>query len=226
MNNEKVQEGKTKVMELKKREQFEKKKLLTITTICGPMCAGKSCELINIAAQAESSELKYVCYRPEDSKRENDGMTIIKSRSKTMTLQANPLKKSFTIEDLGNLAEMNKIIFDEIHFLDTESIKNFIQECQKTQERIDIIFAGLDMDFTGKEFEQTSYVTSISNKIIKLTAECSCMECEERATHTAKTKGNLNQQIEAASEDMYRAFCKKHWHEANQMYGVQEFQRQ
>ena len=215
-----------KKMLLKTNEELKEASLLRITTICGPMFAGKSGELINIVAQAESNGLRYVCYRPADSSRTNDDAKVIKSRSKKITAEAKSLKQSFKIEDLGNFDNMDKIIFDEIHFFDKQSIVNFIETCQQRQKKLDIIFAGLDMDFTGKEFEQTSYVNSISDTTIKLKARCSCKECINKATHSAKISGDLTQQLQAASEDMYKAFCKEHWHEANQMYGVQEFQRQ
>ena len=203
--------------ELTKHEQGS----LKITTIAGPMFAGKSAELIEMIARLEVAKQDYICFRPESSKRKNDDTAHITSRSKNLSAKASFLKNEFDANEMAETIDSYDVfIFDEIHFLDLNSIKNFVQKCVETHKKKEIIFAGLDMDFLGKKFAQFEYACEISDKSILLTAQCSIEGCNKRATHSAKIGGDKTKQIEAAGEDLYKACCKKHWDEINKANGI------
>lgn len=211
----------------KKKEEFKSEQnKLKITTICGPMCAGKSAKLIELVARHEAACHNYVCFRPEDSKRkirdDEDKATKINSRSKKLTVEAVPLKKDFDVKDVQEYIDNYKIfIFDEIHFLNLNSIKKFVGHCFRLHEEKEIIFAGLDKDFKGIDFEQIKYAKEVSGQIVLLTALCSVHGCIKRATHSAKISGDINKQIEASGEDMYRACCYEHWQRINEINGIE-----
>lgn len=194
---------------------------LKITTIAGPMFAGKSAELIEMIARLEVANRNYICFRPESSKRKNDDTAHITSRSKKLSVEANFLKNEFDVNEMAKTIDnCDVFIFDEIHFLDLNSIKNFVQKCIETHQKKEIIFAGLDMDFLGKKFAQFEYVCGISDKSILLTAQCSIEGCNKRATHSAKIGGDKTKQIEAAGEDLYKACCREHWNKINEANGI------
>ena len=215
--------NKSEELKFKSKEKLIKQEQnsLKITTIAGPMFAGKSAELIEMIARLEVANRKYICFRPESSKRKNDDTAHITSRSKKLSVEAEFLKNEFDANKMAEtINDYDVFIFDEIHFLDLNSIKNFVQKCIETHEKKEIIFAGLDMDFLGKKFAQFEYACGISDKSILLTAQCSIEGCNKRATHSAKISGNTNQQIEAGGEDKYKACCREHWDKINKTNGI------
>lgn len=189
---------------------------LKIITITGPMGAGKSNEILNIIRRLEEANRKYICFRPENSKRENDDTARITSRNQEFSVEAKFLEEKFDANKMAETIDNYDVfIFDEIHFLDLDSIKSFVQKCIETHKKKELIFAGLDRDFHNNKFEQTAFVRGISNATIILTAQCSVQGCEKRAPFTAKIGGNLNQQIETGKEDKYAACCPEHHAEIN-----------
>ena len=191
-----------------------------ITLIAGPMCAGKSAELIEMITRLERANRKYICFRPESSKRKNDDTAHITSRSKELSVKADFLKNEFDANKMTKTIDNYDVfIFDEIHFLDLNSIKNFVQKCIETHKKKEIIFAGLDMDFQGEKFEQFEYISTIAQEKILLTADCSVKDCENEATHSAKIGGNHKQKLEAGA-GMYKACCYPHWKFLNRLLNV------
>lgn len=186
-----------------------------ITTICGPMCAGKSAKIIEYAGKFESSKSNYVCLKPDIDNRIIKGESTkqkIVSRGAKLTVQSDVLEVNFNGQKTKDLVNKYDIfIFDEVQFFDKQSIINFVKLCYKSLKYKEIVFAGLDMDFAGKEFETITYTKSISDEIILLRAMCSVENCLEKATHTAKINGNKGQQVEVGGDDMYKPMCETHW---------------
>lgn len=198
---------------------FENK--LTITTICGPMCAGKSAEIISIASRCEAVGQSYICFKPNIDKRVINGIETdnrIVSRKGTLTVGAVTLDINFKLDQelCKIIKEYNTFIFDEAQFFDINSIKEFIAKCTEINQNKQLFFAGLDKASIGKDFETITYLKTISDKILFLTANCSVLGCKSKATITAKIGGkHPSSTVEVGGDDMYKAVCEKHYGEIN-----------
>lgn len=187
---------------------------IKIKTICGPMCAGKSAKIIEIAGIFENNKINYVCLKPKSDHRLINGVSTkdrIISRGASLIAKAVELSIDFGDAEIKKLLKNNEVlIFDEVQFFDLNSIKKLIDTAKATDKKIQLIFAGLDMDFRGEEFETVKFVKSISNEIIMLRANCSVKGCENKATHSSKISGNKTQQVEIGGDNMYKPTCEKH----------------
>lgn len=199
-----------------KKSRFEQPKV-RITTICGPMCAGKSAKIIEYAGKFETTRSNYVCLKPDIDNRIIKGESTkqkIVSRGAKLTVQADSLEVNFNGQKTKDLVNKHDIfIFDEVQFFDKKSVENFVKLCYESLKYKEIVFAGLDMDFAGKEFETVAYTKSISDEITLLRAMCSAENCLEKATHSAKIAGSKDKQVEVGGDDMYKPMCEKHWRE-------------
>ena len=189
--------------------------LVTIKTICGPMYAGKSAKIIEIAGTFERDGINYVCLKPDLDHRRINGISTenrVVSRGVRLTVEAIELNIDFTEEVSKEIIDKyDAFVFDETQFFKLESIKSFIEIAKETGKKVQFIFAGLDMDFTGKEFGTIKYVKEISNEIVMLHASCSVKGCENKATHSSKIGGNKDQQVEVGGDDMYKPTCEEHF---------------
>ena len=73
------------------------------------------------------------------------------------------------------------------------------------EDGIDIILAGLDMDYKGEPFGSMPKLLSISHDVKKMHAVC--FDCGETANYTFRIN-NDTQQVLIGSEENYKALCK------------------
>lgn len=195
-----------------------------ITFFTGPMCSGKSGKLVDKSKELKEQGILYQCYKPILSERKigdtEDSATKINSRKYPDTsIEAVSLEQDFDVEILINSIKDNGykvVMFEETQFWPEQKLKEFIEKSKELKLQ-EIIFAGLDMDFLGRKFAQFELLNEIAQTIL-LTANCSVKGCKEKATHTAKTGGNTNQQIEAGGEGMYQPCCYVHWRFLNILF--------
>ncbi len=190
------------------------KGLLSIKTICGPMFAGKSAKIIGIAETFKNNKINFICLKPKSDHRLINGVSTknkIVSRGTKLVIEAKELDIDFSDEETEELLKKhNAFIFDETQFFKLESIKNFILIARKIKIKTQIVFAGLDMDFIGREFETIKYVKEISDEIVMLRANCSVKGCGNKASYSSKIAGDKTKQIEIGGDEMYKPTCSEH----------------
>ena len=180
------------------------------------MCAGKSAKVIEIVGIFENNRTNYVCLKPAiDHRVINDNISTegqIVSRGNTLMAKAIELNIDFTEEVSKKIINAyDTFVFDEAQFFELESIKSFIEIAKETGKKVQLIFAGLDMDFMGKKFKTIDFVSKLSREVIILRANCSIKGCKNKATHSSKISGDKRQQVEIGGDDMYKPTCEEHF---------------
>lgn len=74
---------------------------------------------------------------------------------------------------------------------------------------VDVVCAGLDMDYLGRAFEVTAFLMAEASRVEKLRALCSV--CGAPATHTARCKTEHHRRFELGSNETYSPMCASHW---------------
>lgn len=180
-----------------------------ITLITGPMFAGKTSEILRYIRREKIAGRKTMIFKPKSDTRYADNALI--THYKDVENDAIPINNSSEILTLvGNEQNNfpNLIIIDEIQFMDPDII-NIIKTL--ADSGINIICAGLDMDFRRDPFINTAKIACISDKVIKLSAICEI--CGEEATLSQKFIGKIpapfeSTIIELGEKDLYKPRCK------------------
>lgn len=169
-----------------------------IEVICGSMFAGKTELLIKRIEQAKKNNLNVWVFKPKIDIRYN--------KSKIVSHDKNEFNATPVI-DVNEIVKLSKssqlVVIDEAQFFD----KKIIEVCIALSKRkIDIILAGLDLDYLGNPFGPMPKLMKIANKISHLHAICDI--CKKKAYHTyRKTKNNKT--IFLGEKEEYLALCKK-----------------
>ncbi len=179
-----------------------------IEVICGPMFAGKSEELLRKINRLKYAEVDYVIFKPViDTRTKNS----VKSRD-GRELKAIQVKSSKDIvEYVKKMNDKPQVIaIDEIQFFDQE----LPDVCDYLANNGFIIYAaGLDTDFRGIPFANTSHIMALAENVIKLTAVCT--ECGAPATRTQKLIDGKpapfdSPRIVVGNVETYTARCRHH----------------
>ncbi len=173
-----------------------------IEVICGSMFSGKTEELLRRVRRAQIAKQKIQVFKPlidnrysADHVQSHDSNRII----------SRPLEKA---RDILKYVENNTRVvgIDEAQFFD----EGVIDVAQKLAYRgIQVIIAGLDMDFRGLPFGPMPKLLAIAEDVTKLSAIC--VICGNAASRTQRLiiDGNQNNsKIVVGAKEMYEARCR------------------
>ncbi len=180
--------------------------------IAGCMFSGKTKMISQIISQ-EKNPKKYYCYKPDTDNR--GGLNYISTNyGENILARVLPFnapeeifrdKEIFTSPKNGTL-----IIIDEVQFF-SKTIMEVTQSLLK--QGLDVIAAGLDLDFRGEPFGFMPQLMAAADKITKLTATCTV--CGEKANRTQRIingePAHYNDPlILIGGSNKYEARCIKH----------------
>ena len=140
-----------------------------IKAIIGPMFGSKSSRLIDIALELEKEGKKFKVFFPASCNK-LDG--YIYSRENDKKIKA---IKVFDISDLyNNINDSEIILLDEFTFMCTsQHIDEFMAFLEEMDKRnIDVILAGLQLDYMGKSFDTTEKILPYCDEITTTSAIC------------------------------------------------------
>ncbi len=151
---------------------------------CGPMKCGKSRELINRVDKLQYiSGSDVIFFKPKTDTRDK----TVKSRFGNLSyncifIESN--KPENIISHILNTEEnIDVIVIDEIQFFQEEII-NVIKTLLKND--INVIAAGLDLDFKGEPFGSMPHILTLADTVTKLHAICEHENCNAHATRTQR----------------------------------------
>ncbi|MCK5688389.1 thymidine kinase [Myxococcota bacterium] len=170
-----------------------------IHVICGPMFSGKTEELIRLIRRAMYARQQVQLFKPKIDTR-YDEIEIV-SHSK-QSLKAQPIENASEILDL--IADQTTVVgIDEAQFFDRE----LVRVCQRLANRgIQVIIAGLDLDFRGVPFAPMPDLLAIAEQVTK--AQAICMVCGNPAGRSQRLSRESDQVLLGATES-YEARCRR-----------------
>ncbi len=170
-----------------------------ITTIYGPMKAGKSTKLISFIRESKMRNEKICTIKPIiDNRYEKEGKNSEIVTHDNLREEAMKVGLELNIE----LSEFPDSIFiDEAQFFDYEALIMF---CNKYSSRgVKIYMSFLDTDYKQDEWSVTKILKQTENKI-KLVANCTL--CEEKNAEYTISKMKMKERIVIGS-DGYEPRC-------------------
>lgn len=190
-----------------------------IKVIYGPMFAGKTSELIRQIEIAMISKLEIMIFKPKTDNRykkvnricTNNGQSFKSIVVKNSTDIISHIKKSSK--------PIDKIFIDEIQFFD-EKIVDVVKYLSR-EKGIDLVLAGLALDFKGEPFGQMPKLLAMAQKVLSLTAICVHEKedgtiCRKAAYFTqrlinGKPASYHDPIILVDGLNSYTARCEEHW---------------
>ena len=169
----------------------------TIEIICGSMFSGKTKLLIKKITEAQKNNFTVKVFKPKiDTRYAKE--KIVSHEKKGVA--------AIPIEDPNDIIQLsqsvNLVAIDEVQFFN----KKIISTCEKlSQKNINIILAGLDLDYLGKPFGIMPILMKMANKITKLNAVCDI--CSQKAFHTYRVS-KIEKKIMLGEKGEYLALCK------------------
>jgi thymidine kinase len=176
-----------------------------LKVVCGPMFSGKTEEVQRLVRRATVAKKKVCVLVPEYDNRY--GVGRVKSHA-NRTLSEAPVYAVHmdNPEDwLSYIKNMDLVVFDEVQFF-SKQLPLFIDVI--LEKGIDVVVAGLDLDFQGKPFGSMPELLAQADEVIKLKAVC-CI-CGVDANRTYRTTLDLNLVLLGA-EESYQARCATCW---------------
>lgn len=179
-----------------------------IEVICGSMFSGKTKELIFRLINAQQTDKRVICFKPEIDTRYDKYNIVSHDNKKFESLS---IKKS---NDILNLSKNYDVIgIDEFQFFDEDAVK-VCSHVANTGKKI--IIAGLDMDFLGRPFNFMPSMMALSEKITKLHAICN--DCSYTANHTFR-KNKQKELVQIGEKSDYLALCRTCFNKRTQING-------
>jgi thymidine kinase len=184
-----------------------------LTGITGSMFSGKTAELLRLVERAEFAGRKVQVFKPAI---DNRWGKVEKVRSHSGSEhQAIPVRGAEEIlEKLDPNTQL--VAVDEIQFFGGEIIP-VIEGLLEND--IEVLFAGLPLDFRGEPFGPVPVLLAKSDSIIKLTAICTYSEngeiCGEEATRTQRIVNGEPARYDdpvvlVGAEEKYAPRCPSH----------------
>ncbi|OGH59949.1 MAG: hypothetical protein A2725_01795 [Candidatus Magasanikbacteria bacterium RIFCSPHIGHO2_01_FULL_33_34] len=180
-----------------------------LEVICGPMFSGKTFELIHRVEKLKYLEgSKYLFFKPDKDTRTKN----IKTRFNDLEVQCITIK--YPDEILQNINGCDLIAIDEAQFFQKDIIA-IVEKLLK--QDINVIIAGLDLDYRGIPFNIMADLLAMADHIEKLFATCFYPHCHRKATRTQRLINNKPSHyndpiiiVEGAGKEIYEARCIKH----------------
>jgi len=168
-----------------------------IEVICGSMFSGKTEELIRRLKRVKIANLKAEIFKPAIDKR-YDEIKIVSHD--TNFIQSTPVESA---KDILLLAQDEDVVgIDEAQFFDEQ----IVDVCEQLALKgIRVIFAGLDMDYSGKPFAQIPNLLAVADYITKLHAIC--VVCGNIANISYR-KNSEDSQILIGEKEVYEPRCR------------------
>lgn len=176
-----------------------------LTLICGPMYSGKTTETLKRILWAKNGQNRPVyVFKP----------TFDTRYAETQIVSHDGLKATATnISTIPDIEfEPNAVIFlDEIQFFMEPHFHGNVIEWVKSllDKNIEVVAAGLDMDWKGNPFEITANLLAMANNIHKKTAHCTV--CGKPASKTFKLDQSTDSSVELGALESYESRCNNHW---------------
>lgn len=179
----------------------------TLSVYAGPMFSGKSTSTLKRILWARNGEGRTVhVFKPAFDNRYSDTEIVNHDGLRTPAISITEIPDTkFDKTDL--------VFIDEVQFMMDPYFNGDIVAWVKTllSEGIEVIVAGLDMDWQGNPFDITSKLLAMANDAHKLTADCTV--CGRSASKTFKKVQDPNSgSVELGATDLYEARCNQHWH--------------
>jgi thymidine kinase len=171
-----------------------------LTVICGPMFAGKSTRLIEMAKELEPSSCLLI--KPAFDTRYHESRIVTHDGKFIDAISANCIGEPVdTVEN---------IFLDEVQFMMAPYFEEdvLVRVREILGRGINVTVAGLDMDAQGQPFPITASLLGMADNVIKLKSKC--ILCGGSAHYTFKKVKNLNR-VELGETDIYEPRCGKHW---------------
>ena len=174
----------------------------SIEVICGSMFSGKTEELLRRVKRAQIAKQKVQVFKPAIDNRYS--VDHVQSHDSNR-VGSYPVEKARDI--LKYLEDNTRVVgIDEAQFFDD----SVIDVAQKLAFRgIQVIIAGLDMDFRGLPFGPMPKLLAIAEDVTKLSAIC--VVCGHAASRTQRVNRNGikdDSRIAIGAQEMYEARCR------------------
>ena len=177
------------------------------------MNAGKSLEVIKVAANYEERGKNVMCLLPQVDRREKPGMIVSRvglSRPARIIDDDTNLMNLFIEKNMQK--PIDCVLIDECQFLR----KHHVQELAEIVDSFDVpvMAYGLKNDFKNELFEGSYYFLVYADKIEEIKTIC---WCGRKATMVARIQdGKIikqGDQIMIGGNDMYVSLCRKHYND-------------
>jgi thymidine kinase len=155
-----------------------------ITVIAGPMFSEKSGELIKRCEKMQKYGRKTVkAYKPNNDNRFSEDEIVSRTGYRLpATNIPTEISEEVMEQILTETKDIDVIAFDEAQFF-SKNIMRLVDELAYRKKQV--IIAGLNMDYRGKEFGFMGGLMVMSDEPVKLTAYCSCCG-NPMATHSQR----------------------------------------
>lgn len=170
--------------------------------IIGPVCSGKSAELIRRITRYNIAGYRVLLVKPKVDTRS----PYVKSRNgaKLECVELEDISNVYDINITLSIKENKKI--DIVAFDEAQFFKNLFPTVKELlQKKFKVIASALDTDFNGESFGDIPKLITLSDSVTKLTAIC--MSCKnDFAIYSQKLKkgGNL---VEIGDLELYEPRC-------------------
>ena len=168
-----------------------------IEVVCGSMFSGKTEELIRRLRRAQIANKRVEIFKPLVDTRYHPSNVVSHDSN---SIRCTPVEQS---QNILLLAEGIEVVgIDEAQFLDLE-LPGVCE--QLARSGVQVIIAGLDMDFEGKPFGPIPQLLSIADYITKVQAICvKCGDIAHFSYRTSKEK----ERILLGEKDTYEPRCR------------------
>jgi len=171
---------------------------ITLTT--GPMFSGKSSWIIRELSKRNPNEVLAVKYFLD---KRYDALSI--ATHDGIKLSAKSAKNE---QDILKLIKSNPKIktvgVDELQFFNP-TISNLLTDLKS--KNIEILAAGLNVDYNNKEWETTQKVRNVADRIIELVAICTV--CGKKNATITNRKSRREERIVIGGAELYESLCEK-----------------
>jgi thymidine kinase len=172
------------------------------------MFAGKSTALLEQTARAQAQGLSANLLKPGfDTRHGVSQVTTHDGRS----LPATPLAAMPVLGSPAMPHGTAVVLLDEMQFMEAPQFGGDVIAGVHALllTGIEVVAAGLDMDWQGHPFRVTGLHCAMATTVTKLRARCPV--CGVPACMTQKTGGDAGRAVELGGADLYQARCWTHW---------------
>ncbi|MEZ4935973.1 MAG: thymidine kinase [Crocinitomicaceae bacterium] len=176
---------------------YDSRKHGWIEVICGSMFSGKTEELIRRLKRIQFTDQKIEVYKPKVDDRYHH--TKVVSHDETDF-------EAITVENAAEIKEKFKrsdvVAIDEAQFFDERlfEICNWL-----ASQKVRVIVAGLDMDYSGKPFGPMPAIMATAEYVTKVHAIC--VKCGSLANFSYRITNNKDV-IDVGEKDKYIPLCR------------------
>lgn len=172
-----------------------------IEVVCGPMCCGKSEELLRRLRRRQIVGLGHFAYTSQRGRK--PGFICCRGGDEINAATVADATEALEGLDLGSLPS-SVFVFDEAQWL----MGLMVTAETLVQAGHIVLIAGLDMDWQGNPFMEIARVLAVAERVQKLAAVCK--RCGGDATHTARLGDGDDE------GGVWEPMCRQHWQEFRQ----------